>query len=246
MLHLIETFNNLPSNIKVNSDTLFQPGHVVALKMKKGEAVIDICDGLHPFGIVDDIKCSHARCPSWEEHVIDLKTLNIKDINYENKTVVLKQEEKIKLNHENIIQNSFISNISCQLSPKIGEFKLFKDTGYKFSEIFCDKFDETKLSIIFSCKYAYNIPLLDDSTLSSGRATVWTKNMIAETDIYDITVEYHNYGILYSSQGLLTSKRADCQCKPIGVILRAPKVDNPMLKFLLDLEGKIDIGQYER
>jgi hypothetical protein len=92
--------------------------------------------------------------------------------------------------------------------------------------------------------YAYRILDLpgDDSTMGSKRATVWNKMMIAKTDMFDVAATYPSYANLYVENGFLTTKQRHPACKSVGVVLGSPTTEEPLLRFLFDPEGKIEIG----
>lgn len=246
MLRIIEMFGNLPENVEVDSDANFQPGQIGSLKIKGGKSLIGVCDGLHPFGILDDIKSKTIRCistPPTQVHIVRAIHMDFDPIK---KEMVLIQDHKVELNNSNIIAASFISNVPGHLKSINGVFILPKGTVCNYCMIPSVDGQHINDAVRFSCKYAYNVPMkfgeINDSTMGSQRVTVWTKNIIADTDMYDTSQEYNKYAPLYVEKGLLTTRRLDRQCKCIGVVLGSPDADNPMLRFLLDLENKIDIG----
>lgn len=244
MLRIIELFNNLPVSVEVDPDANFQPGHIGSLRIKNGKSLIGICDGLHPFGILDDIKTNKFRCipkPPTQVHIVSNARITFDEAR---KEIVLAEDHKVSLNHNNIIAASFTSSVPGHLQPINGVFTLPKGTGCNYCVVPRVNGKDVPYAVRFSCRYAYNVPInsFDDSTASTDRATVWTKNMIAETDMYDTAQEYPTCSLLYASNGLLTTKIIDYNCKSIGVVLEPPNQETSMLRFLLDLDGKVDVG----
>ena len=248
MLRLVELFNNLPVCVRVDPEARFQPGQVAALKMRKGESVVGICDGLHPCGIIDDIKSNVFRTVPNPPHQVHIIPIHHRTFDEDKKEIVSSQDYRVKLSHASIIAASFVSSVPGHLKPANGEFILPKGTVCNYCITPTVEGRDMNDAVRLTCRYAYNVPMLyaDDSTVSSGRVTIWTKNMIADTDMYDTTQEYRKYAPLYVENGLLTTKRLDYTCKCIGIVLDAPGTDNSMLRFLLDLEGKVDIGQQSK
>jgi hypothetical protein len=249
MLRIIEVFNNLPVCVRVDSRAYFQPGQVASLKMKKGEIVAGVCDGLHPCGIIDDIRIRSnvLRMVPKPFNQVHIVPINHPSFDEDLKQIVLAQDHSVKLNHVNIIADSFISDVPGQLKSVNGELILPKGTicNHRISPM--DGGCYINYAVRLTCRYAYNVPApkMDDSTVGSGQVTLWTKNMIADTDMYDTAQEYHKYANLYVENSLLTTKRLDYTSKRIGIVLDVPSNDNSMLRFLLDLEGNVDVGQLQ-
>lgn len=245
MLRIIETFRNLPTSVEVDSDANFQPGQIGSLRIKGGKSVVGVCDGLHPCGVLDDIRSNTFRAiptPPVEVHVVPISN---REFDERRKEWVLGEDVKVELKHANIIKASFVSSVDTILQPIIGVLFIPKGTSCNYC-LFPkpNGRGDVNDAVRFSCKYAYNVPAdsFEDSTANTNRVTVWTKNMIADTDMYDTSKEYAKYSLLYVENGLLTTKRSDYNCKCIGVVLEPPSAENSMLRFLLDLEGRVEIG----
>jgi hypothetical protein len=244
MLRIIESFNNLPVTIEPDPDANFQPGQIGSLRIKNSKSIIGICDGLHPFGIIDDIRSHVSRAlpnPYSQVHIVPIQIA----FDEEKQDMVSASDAKVELNYSKIIIGSFTSNIPGQLHSVNGVFTIPKGTKCNYcltpqagSE------PDINNAIRLVCTYAYNVhyPELQDSVSVFNRVTIWSKNMIAETDMFDTTQKYFKYSNLFVQNGFLTTNRADYTCKCIGVVLQPPGIENSMLRFLLDLEGKVDIG----
>lgn len=232
MLRIIETFNNLPQCYEVDDSDRFEPGQIGSLKIKNRKAVIGICDGVNPLGIIDDIKSSKIRHTVWNEPVI---LLNPKTgFNSSIRKKVLDEDFSFKLKNANIIASSFASfSVPVQLKAKEGVIIVPKGTIFT---------DDSMIS--FSVRYSFNTSTkkIEDSTAGSGQCAVWIKNMIVKTDMFDTTVEYFNYKPLYVTNGLLTTSCLVYGCKCVGVVLKAPVYENPFLEFLFDPEGNVAVA----
>lgn len=243
MLRIIETFGNLPTTIEPDPDAHFQPGNVASLWISKSKSVVGVCDGLHPFGILDDIRSDTLRTVCTPDDGIHIAPALDFYFDPSKKEVVLAQDHKIELKHANIIAASFASSVSVQLRSKEGIAIVPAGTACNYCLHPSISGEDFNNAVRFAVRYAYNVPsgVFDDSTQGSNRATIWTKNMIAATDMFDTTQEYPQYAPLYANCGLLTSKKIDARCKCVGVVLEPPKAQSGMLRFLLDLDGKVDV-----
>jgi hypothetical protein len=255
MLRIIETFNHLPISVIPDPNLQCQPGQFVSLKLKNGKELLEICDGLNPIGIVDDIRADSFRHTVCDEEVIvsnpfinQFPSRDEKDY-----SLMTAQDIKVELKHPNIIAKSFVSQIPVQLYPINGVITIPAGTKCNYHIPSHDSYmDEKGRSVVpaidgirFTVSYAYRDGLpggYDDSTQGSNRAAVWDKMMIAETDMYDTAITYPKYAVLYVENGFLTTNRCSYSCKAVGVVLAAPTSERPMVKFLFDPDGVIKIG----
>jgi len=236
MLRIIETFNNLPQAYQVDPDSNFEPGQIGSLRVRSGNVVVGISDGLHPEGIIDDIKTEKYRTVKWEEEII----ASVEDFGMKDSAVTTAKDIKCQLEKSHIIVKSFISTVPVTLIPMNGVVIIPAGT---ICNHVLDTSNNFANAIRFSCNYAYNIPAnYDDSTVSSGRVTVWNKMMIAETDMFDTTAKYDRYSSLYTINGLLTTNRPSYECKCIGFVLNEPKSNYAVVRFMFDPEGKVQTG----
>ena len=251
MLKIVELFGSVPESYLVDTASHFQPGHFASLKIKNGELVAGISDGLNPIGVLDDIRSNYIR----KIVISELVTLicNPFDIMFSTKhsAFVTKCPIKIELKHNNIVENSFICyEEGFKLDAKAGLLLIQEGTVCNVTTSnetsishFVDK--GTRNAFRLYCSYAYNVlsDRMDDSTKNSNRVTVWNKTIIAYTDMYDISQTYEKNVPLYVENGLLTSRKPTPHSKCIGMSLEEPTHDQPNLKFLLDLEGKFGISK---
>jgi hypothetical protein len=239
MLRIIESFNNLPIQATPNPDLICQPGHFASFQIKNGTAVISLSDGVHPYGIIDDIRSDVIRkvTESWETYIVPAT-----DIEYNKYTKDLYTEQSlvVELKNKNIIASSFTSDIYGKLDSAIGTLTIPSGTMCNYTL----PGSTTNNSLKFKCKYAYNIKLskFEDSTIGTNKITIWNKNMIADTDMFDTTQEYVIGKPLYVAIGLLTTKRNDYVCPAVGSVLKSPSDNSGYLRFVLDLNGKIEVG----
>lgn len=256
MLQIIETFGNLPESHIVDINASFQPGQIGALSLKNGQPVINICDGLHPIGIIDDIKSDIKRQVVWDKEIIIVPPEDTLELVSDNANPFFGKYRLVKdhylvMEHKNIIRSSFVSDIGVELisnnfDTSVSEIKI--PAGTTLNHTAGGIINNT---IKFNISYAYNLKInhasfgIDDSTSGSGRATIWNENMIAKTDMFDTASKYYKYATLYVQNGFLTTAKHHDQCKSIGVVLDPPTSQNPVLEFLLDINGNIKIGTHK-
>lgn len=235
MLRIIETFNHLPVSLEVDLATNFQPGQIASLKIKNNRKTFGICDGLYPFGIIDDIKTKVIRKVVISSDIVPASSFSIDDTK---ENLILTQKHSLELRYQNIIASSFISDVVGILNAKLGIFTLPPGTicNYKLNS-------SINNAVKFSYRYAYNVlyPQEENSTKGTNTATIWNKNMIAESDMFDLTQEYPKYATLYVENGLLTTRRNDLS-QYVGVVLTDPASNSSALKFLFDPENNIKVA----
>lgn len=237
MLRIIEAFNHLPQSFYVDSEAKFEPGQIGSLKIKNNKTIITVCDGINPIGILDDVKNTHLRGTVFnKQYLLPLYNCKIG----ENSELILTQDYKLELEHVNIISKSFVCSIPAVLDSKKGIITIPAGTVLK-CEIYSLIINSVPTAIIY-INYAFKIKSIDDSTVSTGQTTVWNKVLIADTDMFDTTVEYNKYDNLYSNNGLFTTKKSTYENKCVGVVLTPPNADSSMLRFLFDPNNDIKIG----
>ena len=242
MLRIIETFGNLPSCYEVSPNARFNPGQIGSFRISRGKTILDVCDGINPVGVIDDIHSDMIRAVVWDEPVI-ATNCPVK-YNKDKNGLVLSQDVTIELKHKNIIGNSIhieaLSDNFPIINSKMGELTFLEDTSCNYSPL---DTNGLKVGVSTTIRYAYNIAhdLEKSSIISTNLATLWSKNMIAETDMFDTTQIYPIYANLYITNGLWTTARISPFCKAIAVVLYPPTNEKPVLKFLLDPKGNVDI-----
>ena len=228
MLQLIEVFSNLPESFSVD-DVNFQAGQVGQLRLKDDIVMVTISDGLRPLGIIDDIRTDFFR-----KVVINEKYLiPIKPKFNENNEVVLSECFTIELKNKNIITQSFWCDADVVLKGKSGTLSINANTKCFYNL-------ETSIFEL-TCSYAYNVRAnFDDSTANSKKVTLWTKNLIAETDMFDCVRSYPLGANLYVKNGLFTTQKIHDQSSCIGKVMYPPTASHPCLRLLWDPKGNID------
>jgi len=238
MLKIIENFMNLPESFDINDlDIEFQPGQIAALKIKNKEKLITICDGLYPIGIIDDIHSSKIRKTVWRKTLFH--TLRPTDLQpYNKNSAILGEDLVFNLNRKGIIKSSFSSTVHGQFDQQFNEngtFTLFKGNAVNI---------ERSDTIIVNVSYSYNEnSKLESSVIGNNKISIWTKNSIIETDMFDTSTIYPKYANLFVNNGLFTTTRIFPESKCVGFVWASPSQEHPFIQVFFDLKNaNIEFG----
>lgn len=181
-------------------------------------------------GIIDDIKTNAFTAPSVDEIVRVAVTNPV--VNGQGQ-LVTPVDIKVELENPNVAPSSFVSEVDVELIPRNGVIVFLAGTPLNFSFTDSDVPDGLKTRV----SYTYQIPNVpgDDSTLASGRVTVWTQRIIAQTDMYDTSCRYPVNAALYvNERGMLTTRRISEEEYPGIAIVTGPPVSiHQALEFML-------------
>lgn len=198
----------------------FQPGQIAQLKVYGNQIVCGVSDGRSPLGIIDDIKTNAFTAPSIDEIVIAPVTSPVLD---GQGRLVTPIDIKMELANPNIVASSFVSDVDVELTTRNGVVTFIAGTPLNFSQTDSGTPDAIRTRV----SYTYQIPNVpgDDSTLASGRVTVWTQRIIAQTDMYDTSCRYPVNAALYVNEtGKLTTRRISEEEYPGVAIVTGPPV----------------------
>ncbi len=228
MLRLIQVGANLPFSYPVDPTSTFQAGQIAQLKLIGNEIVCGVSDGTAPLGIIDDINTSAFTAPVPEE-VVDAPAMGIDD-GYGNfvTPIAVKQE----LRFSNIIRSSFVADLDGLILNDINGLITFPAGTVLNKDLDGDGIPDTIRTVV---SYIYRIPNIpgDNTTIGSGRITVWFQRGIFETDQYDNTQKYPvNATLFVSADGKLTTKQTTPQHPGIGIVTGPPTGINETLEFV--------------
>jgi len=198
-LRLLDVGLGRPTGMFVVDPTVeFQAGMIGGLTTIGGDIVCTVSDGatIQPMGIIDDIKAQSFLRPSTNEAVIIAATNDGNDKAASSVSGVL--------DHATIVESSFISDVDVVLNYVNGIITVPAGTDLNYDNDSDNVYD----SILVTCSYTYEVSDLpgDDTTLGSGKVTVWYSRGFFATDQYDTTVSYTLNATLYcGSDGKLTS-----------------------------------------
>jgi hypothetical protein len=223
----VQSGNALPTSYPVDGNAEFQPGQVAQLLVTGNNIVAGVSDGTAPLGIIDDIKTRAFTAPSVDEVVIAAAP-GVQQGGILVSAIDVHQE----LQNPNVIPSSFITSpVDVELVPRNGVVVIPAGTPLNFDM----DGDGVPDSIRTVVSYSYQIPNVpgDDTTLASGKVTIWFQRMIAQTDQYETNRRYPiNANLFVSERGLLTTQQATPDHPGVAVVTGSPSAIFGTLEFL--------------
>lgn len=229
MLRLIQTANSIPFSFIVDPSAEFSAGQLGQLGLMGNQPVCGVSDGTVPIGVIDDIKTKAFTSNSVNEIVISPPIPAVQ----QGSQLVSAYDTSVMLSNPNVVASSFMSNpVSCELIPRNGVVVFLAGTPLNFSSTGSGTPDSIRTVV----SYTYQIPNVpgEDSTIASGRVTIWFTRMIAQTDQFDTTCRYPiNATLFCNEKGLFTTKQIGADYPGIALVIEPPSAINPALTFLL-------------
>lgn len=231
MLRILQVANGIPFSFPVDPSAEFEAGQIAQLNLLGNQVVCGVSDGSAPIGIIDDMKKNAFSSTSIDETVIvyaaPVATHN------PGGQLVTSIDIKAELENPNVIGSSFISNpIDVQLIERNGVVVFLAGTPLNFDA----DGDGIADSIRTVVSYTYQVPNVpgDDTTMASGRVTVWFQRMIFATDQFETNQRYPlNANLFVSESGLLTTRQLDPDYPPIAIVTGPPANIHGSLEALL-------------
>lgn len=228
MLRLVQIGNSLPLSFPVDPTCTFQPGQIAQLKVMGNEIICGVSDGTAPLGIIDDINTSAFTAPSNDE-IVDISVISMGD-GYGHYVSVAETMQLLRFS--SVVRSSFVSDtediilydVNGAIAAPAGTTVNYDKDG--------DGIPDT-IRVVVS--YAYRIPNVpgDNTTIGSGRMTVWFNRGIYETDQYDTRQRYIvNATLFVNETGLLTTKQLTPSHPGIAMVTGPPSGLNNTLEFM--------------
>ena len=218
MYRIVQAGNALPFSFPVDPSSEFEPGQIAQLTLLGNQTVCGVSDGSAPIGIIDDIKKHSFTSVSIDEVVI----APVVGVAGPGGTLVAPIDVKVELNNPNIVASSFVSNpVDVELIPRNGVISFLAGTQLNFSLSGSGTPDAIRTVV----SYSYHVPNVpgDDSTLASGRITVWFMRMIFSTDQYETNQRYPlNAPLFVNETGLLTTRQISADYPAIALVTGPP------------------------
>ena len=228
MLRPIQTGTGRPISYTVNPNDVFQPGMIAQVKLIGNDTVVGVSDGISPFGIIDDVRDSAFTRPSIDEILIIEATL----VNFDGYTYTLGADVMKGLDNPSIISYSFVSD-----NPNVTDLNATNGivtirAGATLNYTTPDS--STPNAIRLKVSYVYSIPNMsgDDTTIGSGRITLWFTRGVFQTDQFEITPYQTNANLYVSAQGKLTAERSLPNQPSVAMVIVPPSAHNEILEFL--------------
>ena len=227
MLRLIQIGNSLPVSFPVDPTSVFQPGQIGQLKVIGNEIVCGISDGTAPFGIIDDINTSAFTAPVTDRVVI-MPAIGMLDA-YGQFLSVMDVMAPI---HPNVVRSSFTADIpGLILNDENGLVIAPAGTPLNYDSDGDNVLDSIRTVVNYVYRIA-NIPG-DNTTIGSGRITLWFMRGIFETDQFDTRQRYVvNATLFVNGEGLLTTEQPTPAHPGIAMVSGPPSGITPSLEFL--------------
>jgi len=227
MFKLISTGKSLPYSMPLDPSVEFMPGMVAQLVSIGNQVMATVSDGTAPFGIIDDMRTKSFTAISWNEVVIVPSTGIFNGAEF-----VSTVDITAPLDNPNILASSFSSTVRVVLNQRNGIITFLAGTPLNF--------DLTGSGVPNAIKtvvnYTYNIPNMpgDDSTMGSGKVTLWYERFIFQTAQFETNCSYAvNSNIYCSEKGLLTSRKPSKYHPSIAMVTAPPSpIGTSMLEVL--------------
>lgn len=228
MLRIVQAGNSLPISYPVDLNAQFEPGMVAQLKVFGNNIVCGVSDGTAPIGIIDELKTTAFTAPSIDEVVI-ASAVGVPD-GYGN--YVTGVDIQATLINPNIVPSSFTTSpVDVQLIARNGVVVFPAGTRLNI-DLDGDGIPDAIRTV---CSYIYQIPGIpgDDSTLASGKVTVWFARFIGMTDKYETNVRYPiNANLFVSEAGLLTTRQPSVDHPSVALVTGSPNAIFGSLEFM--------------
>lgn len=227
MLRLIHESNAQPHSFICDPSAEFQPGQIAELVVIGNQVMATVSNGTAPLGIIDDIKTRSFTNISWNEEVI----IPAQGVMNGAGQLVLANDVMYTLDNPHIVRSSFSSTVKIHLNEKNGVITFLAGTPLNFDAIGAGQ----PSGIRTICNYTYFIPNIpgDDSTLGSGRVTVWYNRMFIQTDMYETNVSYPVRAMLYCNEfGMFTTRRPSENHPAIAMVTEPPSTMLPFLGLM--------------
>ena len=227
MLRLRSVGNSLPESFVVDPSAEFQPGQICELTSIGNQVMMTVSNGTAPFGIIDDIKTRAFTNVSWNETIL----VSVVGVPGPDGYLVSAFDVKAELRRPNILSTSFNSTVKVSLNPINGIITFL--AGTRLNTDLTGSGVPSGIKAIVN--YTYQVPNIpgDDSTIGSGRVTVWYQRMIALTSMFETNQQYPLRANLFvSERGLLTTRKPSAIHPAVGMVTAPPSPLQSMLEFL--------------
>ena len=215
---------------RVDPTACFEPGQIGALINRVGEVVMTVCDGntMIPYGIIDDVRTQvHTRPVSNEERILSPSAITTNS----DGILVTTFDEKDALEQSNIIESSFVSDVQLLLFPINGMVVIPAGTALNYDSDGNNVFDSIRVVVSYMFEIA-GVPGAD-TTIASGKITVWNRRGEYIVDKYDPTQPYQLNDLLFCNEcGMFTTLPPCDNAMPVGFVTGPPTAENASLQIL--------------
>lgn len=227
MLRIVQAGTSIAGSFILDPSPEFQGGMIAELTTVGNQIVATVSKGIAPLGVIDDMRTKSFTAVSWNEVIIEPITGVIGPGN----VLVSPIDIKTELKNPNILATTFTSTVDVRLNPRNGVITFLAGTPLNFDLTG----GGTPNAIRTIVNYTYQIPNVpgDDSTLGSGRVTVWYDRFFGQTDQFETNVGYGLNSMLYCNEfGMLTSRKPGEGYPAVAMCTSPPTVSTGMLEFM--------------
>lgn len=231
MLKAVQLGNSMPFSYPVDPTAIFESGMIAELKLIGNDLVAGVSSGLAPLGIIDDINTKAFTQPQIDEEVIFGPDLIGAPVAGPGGQLVTANAVMTTLQNPSIVKNSFVSNYPVIINYKNGVAKVPAGSFLNYASVVGGGLDSIRIIV----SYIYQVPDLpgDNTTLGSGRVTIWFQRGIWQTDQYDTTQGYPLNATLFCGlDGRLTSKQPTPNHPGIAIVTGPPSANSVLIEFL--------------
>ncbi len=228
MLKLIHLPTPHGVSYPVDPTAEFEPGMIAQVKLGGNDIFAGVSDGTAPLGIIDDVRTQAFKKTQVDEIVeIPVSEAEID----ENGRRVNSSDVTGFLEFPLITESSFTSTIDVILNSVNGAVIVPAGTPLNYDADEDGVLDSFNIVV----NYMYEVASMpgDDSTVGSGRITIYYQRGIYATDQFDTTQAYPLNATLYVGlDGMLTTKQATKTHPGVAVVTGPPSATNGTLEFL--------------
>lgn len=227
MLVTIQVGLGRPVSYPVDPNAIFQPGMIGQLKKIGNDVVMGVSDGLAPFGIIDDIKDSSIVQPVIDEVVI----IRPQTVDTDGYSFTAGAETWQRLSRHDIMESSFVSKVPGLLLDA-DHGLLIAPAGTPLNHITPDSTTPNAIRTIVSYSHFIAGIAGEDTTMGSGKTTVWFTRGIYATDQYEIVPFPLNSNLYVSPAGKFTTQKTLANQPSVAMVVGPPGANNNFLEIM--------------
>lgn len=227
ILRLNQVGNNLPMSFILDPSAEFLPGQCAQLTVNSNTVMATVSNGRAPIGIIDDIRTRAFVTPAWNETII-VPAQGV--INPQTGQLVTPVDIQTTLKNAYVDPNSFLSTVDVALIPVNGMITFLAGTPLNLDLGGTGTLNAIKTVVNYTYQVA-NIPG-DDSTLGSGRMTVWFTRGFYQVDQFETQMTYPvNANLYVSERGLFTTRKPGDNYPVVAICSAPPQPMSPFLEL---------------
>jgi hypothetical protein len=217
MLRILSTGNSMPWSWICDPSANFMPGMMAQLVVIGNQVMATTSNGVCPLGIIDDIKTRAFTANAWNE----VKVVQAVGVPGPGGQLITPIDVVCNLDHAYILPASFVSTVDVALNPINGTITFPAGTPLNY-DLLGTGIPNALQTVV---NYTFQLPNIpgDDSTLGSGRITIWYQRFIGQTDQFETNQQFPVGANLYCSEhGLFTTRRPSSIHPAIAIVTAPP------------------------